>query len=340
MVTESARNSASVSQRSIYDERYSAGLYDDRSVPVLTAERDALDDALQRAVTSHPFAQRISIFDFGYGTGRFINDWIEGRARQDLSGRRELRVVAYDVSSVGLRKAQEALRVVGFEPSGSVAWEPEAVYGYIAGTMRKREVGLAVTVVFVHGYEGESPNVMRELALAANDGGPYLLTTCLYGGLGHVPGDELRREYFRQLSELTSPLGEIILCLSSTGDLVEVQPEWSARLTTGKTSGFPIEQEGDLIYYTELGQPNYYHVFSTELNDYMRSITTAGQHWWIEGMRYPGEEFESLEAEQANYRLVRQANERKRGRSWNADDYREFHSIAAFRSPRRPANDG
>jgi hypothetical protein len=81
-------------------------------------------------------------------------------------------------------------------------------------------------------------------------------------------------------------------------------------------------------------------VFSTELNDYMKSITAAGQHWWVEGIRYPGEEFESQEAEQANYRQVRQANERKRGRVWNVDDYREFHSIAAFRSPVRPGNGG
>ena len=65
---------------------------------------------------------------------------------------------------------------------------------------------------------------MRELALAANDGDRYLLTTCLYGSLGHVPGEDLRRDYFRQLSELTSPRGEIILCLSATGDLVEIQP--------------------------------------------------------------------------------------------------------------------
>ena len=72
----------------------------------------------------------------------------------------------------------------------------------------------------------------------------------------------------------------------------------------------------------------------------MKSITTAGQRWWIEGIRYPGDEFESLETEQTNYRLVQQANERKRGRVWSADDYREFHSIAAFRSPVGPANGG
>ncbi len=340
VVTESACNSANLSQRSIYDKRYSEGLYEDRSVPVLTAERDALSHAMQRTFASHPFAQRISLFDFGYGTGRAINDWIEGHAHRHMAARPELRVIAYDVSSVGLRKAQETLGAAGYEPEGPIRWKSGAAQGYIVGAVSKREASLSVTVVFVHGCEGEPPDVMRELALAANDGDRYLLTTCLYGGLGHVPGDELRREYFRQLSALTSPLGEIILCLSSTGDLVEVQPEWAARRARGDTGGFPIEQPGDLIYYTERGQPNFYHVFSTELNDYMKSITAAGQHWWIEGIRYPGKEFESTEAEQANYRLVRQANERKRGRVWYADDYQEFHSIAAFRSPVRPGNGG
>lgn len=341
VVTESACNSANLSQRSIYDERYSAGLYDDRSVPVLTAERDALSNAMQRAVVTFPLTHRISLFDFGYGTGRVINDWIEGQARQYLrSAHQELRLIAYDVSSVGLRIAQERLRAVGYEPTRPVRWETGSAQGYIAGAVRKQQHDVSVTVVFVHGCEDEPPDVMRELALAANDGDHYLLTTCLYGSLGHVPGEDLRRDYFRQLSELTSPRGEIILCLSATGDLVEIQPEWSEKLAAGDTGGFPIERHGDLVYDTELGHQNFYHVFGTELNDYMKSITTAGQRWWIEGIRYPGEEFKSLEAEQANYRLVRQANERKRGRVWGADDYREFHSIAAFRSPVGPANGG
>jgi hypothetical protein len=341
VVTESACNSANLSQRSIYDERYSAGLYDDRSVPILTAERDALSNAMLRAVATFPFARRISLFDFGYGTGRVINDWIEGQARQYLrSAHQELRLVAYDVSSVGLRIAQERLHAAGYEPTRPVRWESGSTQGYIAGAVQKRQHDVSVTVVFVHGCEDEPPDVMRELALAANDGDRYLLTTCLYGGLGHVPGEDLRREYFRQLSELTSPRGEIILCLSATGDLVEVQPEWSEKLAAGDTGGFPIERHGDLVYDTELGQQNFYHVFGTELNDYMESITTEGQRWWIEGIRYPGEEFESLEAEQANYRLVRQANEHKRGRVWGADDYRELHSIAAFRSSVGPLNGG
>lgn len=336
MVTQFVRDNASLSQRSIYDIRYSFGLYESRPVPVLTAERAALSCAIQRVVATHPFAERISFFDFGYGTGRVINDWIEDDAHKYLSAHQDLRVIAYDVSSVGLRKAQETLCAAGYAPEGPLSWKSGAAQGYIAGAVSKQEAGRVVTIVFVHGCEGDPPDVMRELALAANDGDSYLLTTCLYGGLGHIPGDKLRREYFRQLSEIASPCGEIVLCLSSTGDLVEVQPEWAKRLATGDTDGFPVEQPGDLVYYTELDQPNFYHVFGTELNDYMTSITAAGQRWWTEGIRYPGDEFESLEAEQANYRLVRQANERKRGRVWNTDDYREFHTIAAFRSPVAP----
>jgi len=95
------------------------------------------------------------------------------------------------------------------------------------------------------------------------------------------------------------------------------------------TDGFPVERPGDLIYRTELGQANFYHIFGTELNDYMGAITAVGQHWWIEGIRYPGEEFEYQEAEQANYCLVRQRNQDKRGRVWDADDYQEFHTLTS-----------
>jgi hypothetical protein len=333
VVTESAGNDANLSQRSIYDERYSVGLYDIRSaVPVLTAERDAMHGAVRRVLTTHSQARQISVFDFGYGTGRVINDWIQHHARAQLPSR-DLRVVAYDVSSIGLRQAHGKLCSAGYEPAEQPVWEPRASQGYIAGSVSKREADVSTTVVFVHGCEDQPPSVMRELALAANHGNPYLLTASWYSGLGHIPGEGLRRDYFRQLSELTAPLGEIVLCLSSTGDLVEIQPEWSRRLAVGETNGFPIERPGDLVYRTELGQDNFCHVFDTELNDYMAAITDAGQYWWIEGIRYPDEEFGSQEAEQANYRRVRQANQRKRGRVWDAADYREFHTVAAFRSP-------
>jgi hypothetical protein len=341
VVTEAAWNNEEMPQRAIYDERYSAGLYDRRpAVRVLTAERHALSAMIARAVTANPRARRISVFDFGYGTGRVINDWVRGHADQQLTHCEELRIVAYDVSSVGLRVAADRLREAGFESVGPQAWDPDATEGYIAGTFHKREADLRITMVFAHGCESQPPEVMRELALTANDGDQYLLATSWYSGLGHVPGDNLRREYFRSLSELTSPSGEMILCLSATGDLVEVQPEWARRREAGDTGGYPIERPGDLVYHTELGQPNFYHVFGAELNDYMASITSAGQHWWVEGIRYPDPEFESREAEQDNYRRVRQANQSKRGRAWSAHDYQEFHTVAAFRSMVGPGRDG
>jgi hypothetical protein len=56
VATKLGCGSANLSQRSISDERYSAGLYDRGSVevPVLTAELDALNKAMGRAAVSHP----------------------------------------------------------------------------------------------------------------------------------------------------------------------------------------------------------------------------------------------------------------------------------------------
>ena len=336
-MTAGTRDNAQLSQRAIYDERYKAGDYDRRSaVRVLTAEREALSRAVERALESNWAGAKISLFDFGYGTGRVTNEWIECCVQKALAGRNELRVVAYDVSSVGLQKAQEALCQAGYKPAEAFAWAPQETAGYIAGSVRKDTAGLAITVTFVHGCEDESPEDMRQLALCANDGDRYLLTTSWYSGLGHVPGKGLRQEYFRQLAELTSPLGEIVLAVSATGDLHELQPEWAERLACGTTDGFPVEVPGDVVYQTELGQPNFYHVFGTELNDHMRAITAPGQHWWVEGIRYPDEEFDSPEDEQDNYRRVLEANDSKRGRIWDAADYREFHTVAACRSPLDP----
>jgi hypothetical protein len=337
MATNPELNNAYLPQRSIYDQRYKVGWYDHRSaVHVLTAERESISEALNRALKSNPDASQICLFDFGYGTGRVTNELIASFANRNVAPRKNLLVVAYDVSSVGLRKAQKALSANGFESAGHLSWAPRSAKGYIAGRVSKTEAGLTITVVFVHGCESESPEVMRQLALAANDGERYELTTSWYSGLGHIPGEKLRREYFRQLDELTSARGEIVMSMSSTGDLTELQSVWAEKLADGVTGDFPIEVPGDVVYETELGQSNFFHVFGTDLNEHMKSIIITGQYWWVKGIRYPDEEFNCQEAEQANYSRVRDANKSKHGRVWDADDYREFHSIAAFRSPIDP----
>jgi hypothetical protein len=330
--------SAHTSQRSIYDQRYEAGHYDQRSaVRVLTAECEALRHAMNRALSSNRTAQRINLFDFGYGTGRVTNEFIGSYVRRYAASGQDLRVVAYDVSSAGLAKAQEALCSEGFAGDGLISWTPDENTGYIAGRVSKRDADITITVVFVHGHEGEHPSVMRRLALMASDGKKYHLTTSWYSGLGHIPGEHLRREYFRQLGELTSHRGEMVMSMSATGDLAELQRESAERPANGTIAGFPIQAPGDLVYETELGQPNFFHVFGTDLNDHMRAITAWRQHWWVEGIRYPDEEFASREAELANYRRVLKANERRGDRLWDAADYQEFHTVAAFRSPLDPA---
>ena len=334
MVAEFTFNNAYASQRSIYDERYEAGHYDHRSaVRVLTAERYALDDAMGRALKSNPRARRINLFDFGYGTGRVTNEFIGSYISQYAASGKDLWVVAYDVSSTGLMKAKEALCSSDFTPDEPITWAPDSTAGYIAGRVSKRESGIKITVVFVHGHEDQHPKVMRRLALKASGGEKYLVTTSWYSGLGHIPGEGLRREYFHQLGKLTSRHGEMVMSVSASGDLAELQPEFSNRLAAGITGGFPIQAPGDVVYETELCQSNFYHVFGAELNDHMRAITARRQYWWVEGIRCPDEEFDSPAAEQDNYMRVLKANESKRDRPWDADDYREFHTVAAFRSP-------
>ena len=337
MVTELGFKNAYVSQRAIYDERYQAGHYDRRShVHVLAAEREALCRAVERAAASNPGAQTISLFDFGYGTGRVTNEFIESYVKQSPASGRDLRVVAYDVSSAGLMKAYRAFCSTGFVPDEPMKWNPDAMAGYIAGHVSKTMSGVTITVVFVHGHESQPPTVMRRLAREANGGRKYLVTTSWYSGIGHIPGSRLRRGYFRQLGRLTARRGEMVMSVSATGDLAELQPEFSERLASGMTDGFPIKEPGDLVYETELGQSNFYHVFSTDLNDHMRAITGWRQHWWVEGIRYPDEEFIRKPDERTNYQRVIKANRLKRGRIWTAEDYQEFHTVAAFRSARLP----
>jgi SAM-dependent methyltransferase len=256
MVTELRFKNAYVSQRAIYDERYEVGHYDRRSaVHVLKAERQALRHAANRALRSNPNTRTISLFDFGYGTGRVTNDFIESHVNQYSKVGKDLRVIAYDVSSAGLMKAKEALCSKDFTPDGPIIWKPESTAGYIAGRVSKMKAGVTITVVFVHGNEDQHPQLMRRLALEANDGRKFLLTTSWYSGLGHIPSERLRREYFRQLGKLTARRGEIVLSVSSTGDLAELWPEFPTGRTTASAAAFLLKRRAMLFTRPSLVSP-------------------------------------------------------------------------------------
>ena len=126
MVTEFTFRNAYATQRSIYDERYQVGHYDQRSaVRVLTAEREALSEAMDRVLKSNRTTRRINLFDFGYGTGRVTNEFIGSYVHNYAAAKKHLRVVAYDVSSAGLKKAKDALCSSGFVQVGSMIWARE-----------------------------------------------------------------------------------------------------------------------------------------------------------------------------------------------------------------------
>jgi SAM-dependent methyltransferase len=299
-------------------------LYDKRAgVRVLTAEAEALRAAVGRALASNPAAPVLSVLDFGYGSGRVVNEFVE-------EYRRPLRVIAYDVASAGLRKAAAELMRKGFVEERPLRWEASACEGYVAGTVRRGEIA----VVFVHGAEDDSADEVRALLVKANDGVPCLVTCSWYSAVAHIYGRQRRQEFFRALGEATQPTGEMVLAVGSTGDVVAEQALWAARLEAGTLGDAPIEVQGDVLYETELGQTNYYHVFGTDLGEQMAAITGPGQRWWVEGIRLPDDEFTSVAEEQANYRRVVAFNREKSGSAWTADDYRRLHTVAAFRSSR------
>ena len=108
------------------------------------------------------------LFDFGYGTGRVTNEFIGCYVDRYAASGRDLRVAAYDVSSAGLMKAEQTLRSRGFAQDEPVNWKPDDTVGYIAGRVSRAMAGVTMTVVFVHGHEGQPPGARRQLALAAN----------------------------------------------------------------------------------------------------------------------------------------------------------------------------
>jgi SAM-dependent methyltransferase len=323
-----------VNQRSIYDLRYSGDGYDGRSpIRVLTAEAITLRSAAQRAVDSIPGLGALTVFDFGYGTGRVTNEFaLEFPANfsdRDL----DLHVIAYDVSSVGLSKA--AYRLVkdhGFDVHRDLGFDPAAERGYVAGSVRRIADGATVTMTFVHGNETEGSGAVGDLALRVNGGDRISLTTSWYSALSHIPGSAARAAFFRMLSEVTDPRGELIVAPSVSGDLIDLQEYWRRRRLTDDVVGHPIEADGDVIYETELSQRNFWHVFGDDLWEMLTANAGPEQRVWLEAIRLPADEFQSVEEEQLNYSLAQAFNRRIGHRRWGPDDYRQVHTAAAIRS--------
>lgn len=325
---------AKVQQRGIYDERYRGRAYDERSsVRVLTAEHVALQQAVERALGSLPGREVLSLLDFAYGTGRVTNEFAVGYPARPGGDGRGLRVVAYDVSAVGLSKAAtDLVKTQGFDVTEPLTFDREATGVYVAGSISRLTDGVTVSVVFVHGTEAAPADEVRAVLEKANVGEAFAVTTSWYSGISHIPTAARRAEFFRLLGAVTDPLGELLVAPSVSGDLVDLQAEWAERLRRGDTDGYPIERPGDVVYETELGQPNFYHVFGTDLAELLAATCGPGQRMWLEALRMPDDEFTSRPAELDNYRRAREFNARIGRRPWRPEDYRQVHTALAVRS--------
>jgi len=325
-------------QADIYDVRYSGRGYDERSVVrVLTAESKALVAAVDRAAKASPHSSTITLLDFGYGTGLVTNEFAVEYPGPLAEINRDLSVVAYDVSEVGLQRAARILLDRhGFIETTRLRWRPNRESGYIAGKLIRRRGEITVAFTFVHGDEAMPVEYMQNLIASANPSGPYLTTTSWYSAIGHVAGRPNREALLSALGSLTDARGELLVAVSATGDLV-VEQEESYRLVTCSPHGGLIQEAGDVLYHTELGTLNYYHVFSEDLIEAMRLVTGPDQRTWLEALRLPDEEFASKAEETNNYRRVLRFNRKIGEKVWTADDFRKVHTVLAIRSGARVA---
>lgn len=324
-----------LTEREIYDKRFEQSGYDNRSrVRVLTAEREAIEGAITRAVRSHPTRSELTICDFGFGNGRVTT---ESALTPPQPLNRNLLVVAHDVASVGLMKAANNLIEHGFSRSTRFNVDRDASTGYIIGDVsRTNDDGGTTTFRFVHGNEHDSPEKTQQLITQASDGNP-LVTVSFYSGLEHIPGTTRRNEMFDALITATDPTGEFLITVSGPGDMVEAQEEWAKRLKDGTVGSKPVEDRGDIVYLTELGQENFAHIFSYEelLQLLKKNCNLETQKVWIEAIRAVDEEFQSKEEEQNNYKKITRINRR-----WASGvseeqlllDCQSLHTIGGFRS--------
>lgn len=307
-------------QREIYDLRYSGDGYDTRSaIPVLTAERGLLLRATEYATERIPGP--LTLLDFGYGTGRVTNEFI----RQYIG---DLRVVAYDVSMTGLLKGARHLQDHGFVLASSFAAGFDLYGQYLCELSRA-----GVSVSFFHGQESDDPAHVSQLLQSAVRG-TFGVVSSWYSALTHIPGAYRRAAFFDMLADLTHPAGELVVTASALGDLVAAQAYWRECLQAGLRVPPEIQGPGDVMYETELGQQNFAHVFGEDLGDMVSANSTLARPGWLEAVRMPDQEFQTVDQELSNWRRVQEFNRRMHGRGWLSSDYRQVHTVAAILSAR------
>ena len=307
-----------LSQREIYDARYSVTLYDSRSaVRVLRAEREAMESAIRRILKSNRDLAELSVLDFGSGTGRVTRESILGYktlgrslAREGIVPPESVHVIAYDVSSVGLNIFAENLGSEGFKIVEDLNFQPTATTGYVAGQLEARDGQLHLRASFVHGSENDEYERVAAVLMGANGGKPFSLGTSWYSAIGHLANCSDRARAVATMVEITGDKGELILAVAASGDMVDAQRIWANRLHTSQTLGFPISSPGDLIYETEIGQQNFWHVFGTDLHALLEECLPSSREYRIRAIRMPGEEFQDEASERINYQRALDFNRR------------------------------
>jgi hypothetical protein len=177
-----------------------------------------------------------------------------------------------------------------------------------------------------------TPDQMAEQVRALVGVHEFDIVTSWYSALGHIVSSAVRHQFFAELSGLTRPLGELVVAVAATGDLVDEQAHLKRFMETGGQVAYPCESAQDLLYKTELGQVNFWHVFDVDLSAEMDCITGDGQHFWIRAIRFPDDEFESESDELQNYEKVVQKNLDMADSEWRSEDFEECHTVAARRS--------
>ena len=127
------------------------------------------------------------------------------------------------------------------------------------------------------------------------------------------------------------------MSMSATGDLAELQREFSERLASG-VDGFPIRRRAMSSTRPSSASRTSTTCSAPTSTTTCWAITGWRQHWWVEkgNQLFRTRSSFCKPDERTNYQRVIKANRLKRGRIWTAEDYQEFHTVAAFRSARLP----
>jgi len=222
---------------------------------------------------------KIKILDFGCGDGRYF-ETLQNLAKQT---NRQIEVISYDISAVGLQYYIEKLIQNGFTSTQEIKkLKSSDKKSRLVSNLKKDNLIFKI----LYGYEKDNFNSIEKLI-----GKNFDLVFCLFGVLSHIQKKQNRIKYIKMFRAILNDNGRLVLTVPGKGILKKELRCYSFL----RTQGIPFmdaTEKGDLYYKPKSSNTNficnYHHIYEIkELENDIKNSNFKKEYSGINTILFP-----------------------------------------------------